>query len=104
MNRRTLRGRSILITGAARGIGAEVARLAAARGARVALIGLEPDRLAVLADELGVGTVWREAVECHLVGNESVWGLNLPKFIATTVSTWPTRGLQPRHRPVRASR
>jgi len=38
-----------------------VARLAAARGARVALIGLEPDRLAVLADELGVGTVWREA-------------------------------------------
>jgi NAD(P)-dependent dehydrogenase (short-subunit alcohol dehydrogenase family) len=61
VNRRTLNGRSILITGAARGIGAEVARLAAARGARVALIGLEPDRLAVLADELGAGAVWREA-------------------------------------------
>ena len=36
----------MLITGAARGIGAELARKAAARGARVALVGLEPERLA----------------------------------------------------------
>lgn len=49
----TLDGRVVLVTGAARGIGAGVARLAAARGARVALVGLEPDRLAALAGELG---------------------------------------------------
>ena len=53
-------GRSVLITGAARGIGAELARKAAARGARVALVGLEPERLAALADELGPSTCgWR---------------------------------------------
>lgn len=47
-----LRGRTIFITGAARGIGEHVAREAAARGARVFLTGLEPDRLAGLAAEL----------------------------------------------------
>ncbi|MBX7266785.1 SDR family oxidoreductase [Micromonospora sp. Llam7] len=47
-----LRGRTILITGAARGIGAELARAAAARGARVALVGLEPGLLRQLAAEL----------------------------------------------------
>ena len=51
--RRNLSGRKLVITGAARGIGEKVARLAAARGAHVALIGLEPDRLRALADELG---------------------------------------------------
>jgi NAD(P)-dependent dehydrogenase (short-subunit alcohol dehydrogenase family) len=56
-----LSGRRVVITGAARGIGAEVARLAAARGARVALIGLEPDRLRTLADAIGGNAIWREA-------------------------------------------
>jgi short-subunit dehydrogenase len=46
-------GRAVLITGAARGIGEHTARLAVARGARVALVGLEEDRLKALADELG---------------------------------------------------
>jgi NAD(P)-dependent dehydrogenase (short-subunit alcohol dehydrogenase family) len=41
-----------LITGAARGIGEHTARLAAAKGARVALAGLEPDRLRSIAAEL----------------------------------------------------
>lgn len=50
----------VLITGPARGIGAAVARLLAARGARLALVGLEPDRLAALASELGPGHVWFE--------------------------------------------
>ncbi|RHW25070.1 SDR family NAD(P)-dependent oxidoreductase [Nocardioides immobilis] len=54
-------GRRLVVTGAARGIGAEVARLAAARGARVALLGLEPDRLRALATELGPRASWREA-------------------------------------------
>ena len=59
--RTSLTGRSVLITGAARGIGAELARKAAARGARVALVGLEPERLAALADELGPEHLWVEA-------------------------------------------
>jgi NAD(P)-dependent dehydrogenase (short-subunit alcohol dehydrogenase family) len=59
--RRNMSGRKLVITGAARGIGEKVARLAAARGARVALIGLEPDRLRALADDLGPAALWREA-------------------------------------------
>lgn len=43
----------VLVTGAARGIGAETARRLAAKGARLALLGLEPERLAALATELG---------------------------------------------------
>jgi hypothetical protein len=56
-----LSGRKLVITGAARGIGEQVARLAAARGAHVALVGLEPDRLRALADDLGPTASWREA-------------------------------------------
>jgi NAD(P)-dependent dehydrogenase (short-subunit alcohol dehydrogenase family) len=46
-------GRTVFITGAARGIGAETARRLHARGANVALVGLEPERLEQLAAELG---------------------------------------------------
>lgn len=46
-------GRTVLITGAARGIGAETARRLHAKGANVALVGLEPERLEHLASELG---------------------------------------------------
>ena len=58
--RTPLAGKSVLITGAARGIGAELARRAAARGARVALVGLEPEMLAKVADELGPEHLWVE--------------------------------------------
>ncbi len=44
-----LRGRRILITGAARGIGAGLADLLTAHGARVALMGLEPGLLGEVA-------------------------------------------------------
>ena len=57
-----LKGRTVLVTGAARGIGAEVARQAAARGARVALVGLEPDRLRDVCGTLpGTGHCWHTA-------------------------------------------
>src|ERR671911_2124054 len=56
-----LENKVVLITGAARGIGAETARRAAAKGARVSLVGLEPDRLRALADELGERAAWFEA-------------------------------------------
>jgi NAD(P)-dependent dehydrogenase (short-subunit alcohol dehydrogenase family) len=51
----------VLITGAARGIGAATARRLVARGARVSLVGLEPERLAEVAGELGERAVWFEA-------------------------------------------
>nr|WP_205863121.1 SDR family oxidoreductase [Planosporangium thailandense] len=49
-------GKAVLITGAARGIGEHTARLAAARGARVALVGLEPERLAAVAADLNAAS------------------------------------------------
>ncbi|GAA5046971.1 SDR family NAD(P)-dependent oxidoreductase [Nocardia callitridis] len=51
-------GRKILITGAARGIGAALARRLHASGAQVALLGLEPDLLAEVAHECGEAP-WR---------------------------------------------
>jgi NAD(P)-dependent dehydrogenase (short-subunit alcohol dehydrogenase family) len=47
-----LAGRRVLITGAARGIGAALARRLCERGARVALAGLEPELLAAVAAEV----------------------------------------------------
>jgi NAD(P)-dependent dehydrogenase (short-subunit alcohol dehydrogenase family) len=59
--RTSLAGQTVLITGAARGIGAELARRAAARGARLALVGLEPEQLARVAAEAGPEHLWVEA-------------------------------------------
>src|SRR5205085_2170100 len=47
--------------GASEGGGAGTARELAARGARVSLVGLEPDRLEALAGELGGDAAWFEA-------------------------------------------
>jgi NAD(P)-dependent dehydrogenase (short-subunit alcohol dehydrogenase family) len=49
----SLNGKVVLISGAARGIGAQTAREVVRRGGKVALVGLEPDRLAELTAELG---------------------------------------------------
>lgn len=48
----SISGKTVFITGAARGIGEQLARLCAARNANVALAGLEPERLKALAGEL----------------------------------------------------
>jgi NAD(P)-dependent dehydrogenase (short-subunit alcohol dehydrogenase family) len=55
-----LHGRAVLLTGAARGIGAETARRLAARGARVSLVGLEPEELERVAGDCP-GAVFFEA-------------------------------------------
>lgn len=55
----SLQGKTVFITGGARGIGAETARRVAARGARVALAGLEPELLEQVAAECGDGA-WFE--------------------------------------------
>ena len=56
-----LSGKTILITGAARGIGAESARQLSARGAGIALVGLEPEDLARVAQQCGPGAAAFEA-------------------------------------------
>jgi NAD(P)-dependent dehydrogenase (short-subunit alcohol dehydrogenase family) len=57
----SLQGKTVLITGAARGIGADAARRVAGRGARVALVGLEPEELEKVAGECGPQALWFEA-------------------------------------------
>lgn len=56
-----LPGKTVLITGAARGIGAESARRLAASGMKVSLVGLEPEELAQVAADCGPDAVWFEA-------------------------------------------
>ena len=51
-----LRGKTVLITGGARGIGAETARLLHAQGARLVLTDVDQEPLTALADELGPRT------------------------------------------------
>jgi NAD(P)-dependent dehydrogenase (short-subunit alcohol dehydrogenase family) len=53
-------GRTVFITGAARGIGAGAAERLPAKGANVALVGLEPDRLEENAARLGDRAAWFE--------------------------------------------
>src|SRR5436305_12349121 len=65
-----LSGRRVLITGAARGIGAATARRLHARGARVVLCGIEPDQLARTAAECGDAL----AVVCDVRDREQVEG------------------------------
>jgi NAD(P)-dependent dehydrogenase (short-subunit alcohol dehydrogenase family) len=51
----------VLITGGARGIGAEAAQRLAKRGARVSLVGLEPELLRQVAEGIGEQAAWFEA-------------------------------------------
>lgn len=55
----SLRGKRVLVTGAARGIGAALAERLHLRGAHVALLGLEADALAASAAKCG-GAPWSE--------------------------------------------
>ncbi len=52
-----LHGKTVLITGASRGIGAETARVFANAGANVALLARSTDAIAALADEIGAQAI-----------------------------------------------
>ena len=73
-------GQSILITGAAHGIGAEVARRLAARGARVSLVGLGADELRRVAADCPGAIVFdadvtdREALDAAVAGTVEAFG------------------------------
>jgi len=58
---RPISGQVVFITGAARGIGAAAAKQLAASGAKLALVGLEPDELARVAADCGPDAAWFEA-------------------------------------------
>jgi len=53
-----LTGKVAVVTGAARGVGASLARQLSARGARVALLGLEPELLAEVSASCPGSAVW----------------------------------------------
>ncbi|NUS10864.1 MAG: SDR family oxidoreductase [Streptomyces sp.] len=55
MSRSSVHGKVVVVTGAARGVGELLARKLAARGARLALVGLEPDELKRVTESLGGG-------------------------------------------------
>jgi NAD(P)-dependent dehydrogenase (short-subunit alcohol dehydrogenase family) len=64
-----LRGRRVLVTGAARGIGAALAERLASHGARLALVGLEPEKMAEVAKRCGEGTF---VAQCDVSDSEQV--------------------------------
>ena len=79
-------GRRVVITGAARGIGALLARRLHERGAHVALLGLEPELLEAVAASCG-GAPW---YECDVTQRDQV-----KEAVADAVSqlggwTWPS--------------
>ncbi|MEU2669706.1 SDR family oxidoreductase [Streptomyces sp. NPDC007164] len=51
-DRRSLEGQVVVVTGAARGVGELLARKLSARGAKLALVGLEPDELKKVSERL----------------------------------------------------
>jgi NAD(P)-dependent dehydrogenase (short-subunit alcohol dehydrogenase family) len=57
---RPIGGKVVVITGAARGIGEALAVQLADAGARVALVGLEPERLQQVAERCGPNAAWWE--------------------------------------------
>jgi NAD(P)-dependent dehydrogenase (short-subunit alcohol dehydrogenase family) len=82
----SLAGRRVLITGAARGIGAALARRLWARGARVALAGIELDQLSEVAASCG------DAVEAAV---ENLGGLDVIVANAGVAAQLPIVGGNP---------
>ena len=58
-----MQGKTVMITGASRGIGADAARAFAAEGAKVALLARAGDAVAAIADEIGANA---RAISCDV--------------------------------------
>jgi NAD(P)-dependent dehydrogenase (short-subunit alcohol dehydrogenase family) len=79
-------GRTVFITGAARGIGAACAERVHARGANVALVGLEPERMEELAGRLGDRAACFEADVSDLGAIEGAVRATVERFGAIDVA------------------
>ncbi len=79
-------GRTVFITGAARGIGAATAQRLHAKGANVALVGLEPERLEQNAAALGDRAVFFEADVTDLAALERAVSATVERFGAIDVA------------------
>ena len=98
----SVEGKTVLITGAARGIGAETARRLAARGARLSLVGLEPELLEQVAGELG-DAAWfeadvtdRDSLESAVEGTvERFGGIDVVMANAGIAGVGTVRGMDP---------
>jgi len=79
-------GRTVFITGAARGIGAATAERLHAKGANVALVGLEPERLEKLAARLGNRAAAFEADVTDFDALQRAVGATVERFGAIDVA------------------
>ena len=75
-----VKGRTVFITGAARGIGAAAAERLYAKGANVALVGLEPERLQQNAERLGERAAWFEVDVTDLEALEDAVSATVGRF------------------------
>lgn len=75
-----LQGKTAFVTGAARGIGAATAERLHARGANVALVGLEPERLEQNAARLGERAIALEADVTDLAALEGCVAKTVERF------------------------
>jgi len=75
-----VKGRTVFITGAARGIGAAAAARLHARGANVALVGLEPERLAQSVSALGERAAFFEVDVTDLAALEGAVSATVERF------------------------
>ncbi|MFE2726669.1 SDR family oxidoreductase [Kitasatospora sp. NPDC059327] len=66
-----LTGDVVLVTGAARGIGAAIAETVAGAGARIGLLDVDTDRLRRQADRLGTAAAW---ATCDITSEDEVSG------------------------------
>jgi NAD(P)-dependent dehydrogenase (short-subunit alcohol dehydrogenase family) len=75
-----MNGKTVMITGASRGIGAEAARVFAAAGANVALVARSNDAIAALAAQIGAKAI---ALPCDVASYDGV-----ASAVETTVQTF----------------